>query len=188
MSRINIFANEAIEAKEFLLLDEQGTVFGQISKKQALEIAAQKNLDLVQINSSPPVVKLLKLDKYAYQMEKMQKEKKRKQSITKLKTIPLKLRIAYHDREKKKDQAKEFFKKGHRVIFSMKLKNREKVHIAVALSLMAHFRDELAEVSTIVKDINKIGVDSGVSMILGPKTMSKGTSESGSISEEKTND
>jgi translation initiation factor IF-3 len=169
MNKVDICANESIKAKEFLLIDETGVALGQLSRDRAFEIAIEKNLDLVQVSTTPPVVKLLQLDKYAYQLAKNQKEKRRKQLIVETKTILLKLRIGFDAIEVIKRKARKFFEEGHKVIFTMKLRKKERVKIKDGELVMKKLQEEFSDVATIVKDLHRIGEDAAVSMILSAK-------------------
>ena len=169
MNKVDICANESIKAKEFLLIDENAVSLGIISREKAIEIATQKELDLVQVNSSPTVVKLLQLDKYMYQLAKNQKEKKRKQSVIETKTILLKIRIGFDAKEVIKRKAKNFFEEGHRVIFTMKLRKKERPKVQEAEQILRTLQEELSDVAMVSKEMERIGENSAVSITLSGK-------------------
>lgn len=169
MNKVNICANESIQAKEFLLIDENGIPLGQVSRKQAFEIAVEKDLDLVQVSISPAVVKLLKLGKYTYQMSKIQKERKRKQTVIETKTIVLRLKTGFDAKEVIKKKAKKFFYEGNKVIFNMKLRKKERSQIENGILIMQQLKEDLSKLSTVVKDIQTVGENVAISMTLAGK-------------------
>ena len=86
-----IFINEEIRGKELRVIDQDGTQLGIMSREEALALADEKNLDLVNIspNAKPPVCKILDYGKYRYELQKREKEAKKKQKNNQVKEIRL---------------------------------------------------------------------------------------------------
>lgn len=119
--------NEKIRIPEVLLIDEKGEKVGIIPTSQALDMARDKELDLVEMtpNANPPVCKLMDYGKYKFDMEKKQKENKKNQKIVKVKEIRIKYKTDTGDLEIKKNQAIEFLNDGMKVKISLKFRGRE---------------------------------------------------------------
>ena len=95
----NIQINEEIRDKELRVISSDGQQLGIMSSKQALEIAEQKNLDLVKIapQSNPPVCKIMDYGKYRFEQAKREKEARKNQHIVDIKEVRLSLNIDTHD-------------------------------------------------------------------------------------------
>jgi translation initiation factor IF-3 len=117
--------NNRIRASKVRLIDDTGKQVGIIPIQEALQMARERNLDLIQVTGKiePPVCKIMDYGKYLYQLQK--KEKKPKKS-TEIKGIRLKFNISPHDMETRANQAEKFLKKGDKVKIEMVLRGREK--------------------------------------------------------------
>ncbi len=122
-----ILINNQIQAQEIRLIDETGKQLGVVSLEEALKIAKEKNLDLIQVTEKvePPVCKLGKYGKYLYQLEKKERAQK-KPSGGDLKEIRLTFGISPHDMETRAKQAIKFLLRGDRVRLTVRLRGREK--------------------------------------------------------------
>ena len=119
--------NEDIKVKEVRLIDANGENRGIVSIKEALEIAADSGLDLIEISPQavPPVCKVLDFGKYKYEMQKRKAEAKKNQKVIEIKELKLRPMIDTHDYEVKIKQAKKFLSQGNKVKFTMRYKGRE---------------------------------------------------------------
>lgn len=119
--------NEEIRAREVRCVGDDGTVYGIISRDEALKIAQKMGLDLVLIapDAKPPVCKIMDYGKFRYQQEKKQKEAKKKQKVIEIKEIKLSVKIAQNDINYKVKHALEFLEEGKHVKFRVFLKGRE---------------------------------------------------------------
>ena len=145
--------NEEIRDKEVRVIDNDGTQLGVMSIEDALAAAAEKKLDLVNIspNANPPVCKILDYGKYRYDLQKREKEAKKKQKVTAVKEIRLSTFIEAHDIQVKAKTAIKFLKDGDRVKVSLRFKGREKDYASKGLEVMNQFGEAVAEVGTIEK-------------------------------------
>lgn len=119
--------NEAIRVKEVRLIDENGENRGVVSIQEALRIADNAGLDLIEISpqATPPVCKVLDFGKYKYEMQKRKAEAKKNQKVVEIKELKLRPMIDKHDYEVKVKQAKKFLSEGNKVKFTMRYKGRE---------------------------------------------------------------
>ncbi len=124
-----------------MLIDEEGRSLGLTSRDQALLIAYEKGIDLVEVGPSarPPVTKLVNWGKYKYQLEK--KEKKGRSRGGGIKEIKLSLKIGRHDLETKVKRAKEFLEQGNKVGVFLQMYGREQMFANKAYDLLKNFRD-----------------------------------------------
>ena len=119
--------NEDIRVKEVRLIDENGENRGVVSIREALQIAADAGLDLIEISPQavPPVCKVLDYGKYKYEAQKRKAEAKKNQKVIEIKELKLRPMIDKHDYEVKVKQAKRFLDEGNKVKFTMRYKGRE---------------------------------------------------------------
>ncbi len=137
-------ANNRIRAREVRLIDETGKQFGVVPLGKALQIAQERNLDLVQVTDKvePPVCKITDYGKYLYQLQKKEKKEKKTSEI---KGIRLRFNISPHDLEIRANQAEKFLKKGNLVKIEMLLRGREKG--------LGHFAKE--KINNFVQNLNE---------------------------------
>ena len=133
-------ANNRIRAREVRLIDETEKQVGVISLEEALRIAEERNLDLIQVTErvEPPVCKLGDYGKYLYQEEKRERLT-HKQKTGEIKGIRLGFNISSHDLETKVNLAEKFLKKGDRVRIELRLVGREKALPGFAREKMEKF-------------------------------------------------
>jgi len=138
------------------LVGPDGQQIGIVPLKQALRIAHEIELDLVEVapQARPPVCRLLDYGKYRYEMAIKAKESKRKQSSTVLKEMKLRPKIDIHDYNTKKGHIERFLKGGHKVKVTIMFRGREMAHTelgAKILDRLAIDLEELAHVETPAK-------------------------------------
>lgn len=119
--------NREIKAKEVRLINYNGDNLGVVSTHEALKIAEEVGLDLIEISPqvNPPVCKVLDYGKYKYEMQKKKNEAKKNQKVVSIKELKLRPMIEAHDYEVKLKQAKKFLSQGDKVKFTMRYKGRE---------------------------------------------------------------
>lgn len=148
MSKEEVLINEEIRFDEVRCVGDNGEVYGVMSSREALEIAVEKDLDLVLIspNAKPPVCKVMDYGKFRYHQEKRQKEAKKKQKQIDIKEIKLSTQIAQNDINYKVKHAREFITDGKHVRFKVFLKQRE-------MNIQDAGIDTLKKVATMIEDI-----------------------------------
>ena len=119
--------NNQIRAREVRLIDETGKQAGVVPLQEALRMAKERNLDLIQVTekTEPPVCKIMDYGKYLYWLQKKEKTAKGSKS-SELKGIRLGFNISLHDLETRARQAEKFLKKGDKIRVEMILRGREK--------------------------------------------------------------
>lgn len=145
--------NEEIRAQELRVIDDEGNMVGIISRDEALGLAEEKDLDLVEIspNAKPPVAKILDYGKYRYEIQKREKEAKKKQKTMQVKEIRLSTFIEEHDIMVKAKTASKFLKDGDKVKVSLRFRGRERDYVEQGRGVMKTFADACSEVSDIEK-------------------------------------
>jgi translation initiation factor IF-3 len=145
-------------------------MIGVISREEALNLANEKKLDLVNIspNAKPPVCKILDYGKYRYEIQKREKEAKKKQKTTQVKEIRLSTFIEDHDIQVKAKTASKFLKEGDKVKVSLRFRGREKDYAVRGREVMNKFAEVTSEVGVIEKRPEFEG--RSLIMVLAPKT------------------
>lgn len=143
----NTEINEMITDREIRLIDEEGEQAGIVSSKQALQIAIEKNLDLVKIAplAKPPVCKLMDYGKYRYEQQKKEKESRKNQKVTNTKEVRISLNIEEHDLNTKAKNAIKFLSSGDKVKISLRLRGRELGHVDMAKDVVNKFYEAIGE-------------------------------------------
>ena len=142
-------ANERIRAREVQVITSDGKNLGTLSTQEAINIARQEGLDLIEIspNANPPVCKIIDIGKYKYDLQKKANKAKKKQKIVNLKEIKLRPVTEIHDYNFKIKNAQRFLTKGDKVKFTVQFKGREMQHTNLGYELMKR----------IINDTNTMG-------------------------------
>jgi len=142
-------ANERIRAFEVQVISSEGKNLGVLPTKQAIDLARQEDLDLIEIspNAKPPVCKIIDIGKYRYDLQKKANKAKKKQRVVNLKEIKLRPVTEIHDYNFKIKNAQKFLEKGDKVKFTVKFKGREMQHTDLGNKLM----------DRIIVDTSKLG-------------------------------
>lgn len=124
-----------------MVIDESGQNIGLLSKKEALNLAQKKNLDLIEVSplSKPPVARIISFDKYRYQQEKKLKKQRTSQKINTWKRIQISARAAKNDLEIKAKKANQFLDEGHPLEIVLVLHGREKYNRDWAMGKLKEF-------------------------------------------------
>ncbi len=130
--------NERIRAPEVQVISSDGNNLGTIKTREAVEMAKQEGLDLIEIspNANPPVCKIIDIGKYRYDLQKKASKAKKRQKVINLKEIKLRPVTEIHDYNFKLKNAKRFLEKGDKVKFTVKFKGREMQHTHLGNQLM----------------------------------------------------
>lgn len=141
--------NFRIEADTLRVIDGEGKQVGVISKQEALDIARQREMDLVLIapTAKPPVAKITDFKKFLYQEEKKEKEAKKGVKKSIVKDLKLSLFIGPADLERMITKAKEFIKEGNQLRLNLTLKGREIAKRNMGLELLNKFIAQLGDVT-----------------------------------------
>ncbi|HOC52670.1 MAG TPA: translation initiation factor IF-3 [Caldisericia bacterium] len=146
--------NKAIKAKEVRVIDNDGKQLGVFPIDQALSLAEENNLDLVEINANinPPVCKIVDYGKYKYELTKKKKEAKKKQVTFDVKNLELRPFIGKGDLEYKVKNAKEWLLDGDKVKISIFFRGRELANKERGFELLKNVIDQLKDVAVVEKE------------------------------------
>jgi translation initiation factor IF-3 len=138
--------NEKIQSPSIRFINANGDMIGVISPKEALKIAYEAGLDLVEIspNADPPVCKALDFGKYKFELQKKKVEEKKKQKTISIKEIKLKPRIGENDYLVKLKAAIKFLEEGDKVKVNMRFRGREISHSEFGMNLIVRMIEDLA--------------------------------------------
>ncbi|MEK7478702.1 MAG: translation initiation factor IF-3 [Patescibacteria group bacterium] len=151
--------NEKINVREVRAIDETGANLGVIETSEALRLAKEKGLDLVEISpmAIPPVVKIISFDKYRYQEEKKWKKQRATQKIQEMKQVQISVREAVHDLGVKAVRVNKFLGEGNKVEVLLNLRGREKAHQDLAKTKLRDFIKMVDQEHKILSDIKWTG-------------------------------
>jgi translation initiation factor IF-3 len=141
--------NEQIRITPIRLINEQNDQVGIVPTLEALRMAREAGMDLVEVspNEQPPVCRLMDYGKWKYKQRKKE-QKAHAAHVTQLKELRIKsVRIDDHDQETKLNQAKRFLEEGHKVQFNIMFRGREMAHVDLGRTLMEKFKTDLSEIS-----------------------------------------
>ncbi len=149
----DLLINEQIRFKEVQVIDDQGNKLDKMSINDAMNLAMDKNLDLVLVSSNPtnPVCKLMDYGKYKFEQAKREKESKKKQKTFELKELRVTPNIEEHDFNFKVKNAKKFLADGNKVKITVRFRGRELNYVKLGEQVLNKFSEELSEVSTLEK-------------------------------------
>jgi translation initiation factor IF-3 len=160
--------NERIRIKEVRLIDEEGEQVGVIATDKALEMARDRDLDLVEVapDARPPVARLLDYSKYKYEQEQKAKAARKHQQQVNVREIKLRPKIADHDYETKKGHVERFLRNKDKVKVTIMFRGREQAHPERGRALLQRLYDDIAEIATIEQDPQQEGRN--MHMLLAP--------------------
>ena len=129
------------------LIDENGEQKGVMKTFDAIRMAEEAGLDLVEVspNANPPVCKILDFGKYRYELEKKQRDAKKNQAVIKVKEIRMQPKIDKHDLETKSKFIAEFLTEGNKVKVSIRFRGRELAHPELGKDVLDRILEILSE-------------------------------------------
>ena len=140
--------NDEIDVPQVRVIDAKGENHGVISLEDALEIADEAGLDLVEVSPqvSPPVCKVLDYGKYKYEQQKKATEARKKQKTIDVKEIKMRPSIDEHDYQVKMKNVRKFLNHGDKVKMTIRFRGREMAHQDLGLRVLTRVREELEEI------------------------------------------
>jgi len=143
--------NLRITAREVRLISDSGEQLGVLPIKEALALAENSELDLVEVSpeAKPPVCKLMDYGKFKYREQKKEAEAKKKRSESVTKELRVRYRTDVGDLETKLKQAREFLAEGDKVKFSMRFKGREAMYVQLGIEKLDMITQRLADVAIV---------------------------------------
>jgi translation initiation factor IF-3 len=169
--------NERIRASEVRLIDEGGAQVGIVPTEEALALASQRDLDLVEVapDAKPPVARLLDYSKYKYEQEQKAKAARKHQQQVNVREIKLRPKIAAHDYETKKGHVERFLRQQDKVKVTIMFRGREQAHPERGRALLQRLYEDIEELATIEQHPEQEGRN--MSMLLAPVRAKSGDAE-----------
>ena len=151
------------------LVDADHVSFGVVSRNEALERAAESNLDLVEIaaNADPPVCKILDYGKFKYEEQKKKNEARKKQKVIEVKEVKLRPGIDDHDYDVKMRAMKGFIGEGDKVKITMRFRGRELAHQDLGMNVLMRVKTDLDEIAKVEQFPKMEGKQ--MTMVMSPK-------------------
>ena len=145
--------NGQIREKEVQVIDENGEKKGVLPIAAALELAEEKNLDLVLVapNSNPVVCKIMNYGKYKFEQAKKEKESRKNQKAVEIKEIRVSSNIGEHDFNFKSKNARSFLESGNKVKFTLRFRGRELNNVKAGENILNKFAESLEDIATVEK-------------------------------------
>jgi translation initiation factor IF-3 len=143
--------NWGIRAQEVRVIDSDGNQAGIMPLKEAMKIAEEQGLDLVEVapNATPPVCRVMNYGKYKYQQSKRSQEARKHQTVIQVKEVKLRPRTEEHDFQFKLRHAKRFLSEGNKVKISILFRGRELAHPEFGRDMMNRFLEEVKDIMVI---------------------------------------
>jgi translation initiation factor IF-3 len=143
--------NERIRIREVRLIDDQGNQIGIIPTREALEMARERGLDLVEVapNAVPPVCRLMDYGKFRYEQSRKERESRKSQHVTRVKEVRIEPKIGDHDLETKGRQAARFLEAGDKVKLSVLFRGRSITHPELGRELLDQLQEQLKDIGTV---------------------------------------
>ena len=159
--------NDQIRIPQVHLISESGEQVGVVETRQAMEMAAEANLDLVEVapNARPPVCRIMNYGKYRYEQSK--KQRKGKKGTSQLKEIRLGPMISDHDYEFKMRHAENFLKERHKVRVYVQFRGRQNMYRDRGRELLERVQEDLGEIGNVESPIRDEGRN--IVIIMAPK-------------------
>jgi translation initiation factor IF-3 len=161
--------NEDIRVREVHLIDKDGANRGNVLIADALRLAQEAGLDLVEIspNAVPPVCKLLDYGKYKYQEQKKAAEARKKQKVVEVKEIKFRPMIDDHDYLVKMRSMQRFFEEGDKVKVTLRFRGREMAHQELGTQLLNRVKEDTGKMAKVEMDARLEGRQ--MVMVLAPR-------------------
>ena len=150
------------------VIAEDGSALGLMAPMDALKIARDGGLDLVEVapNVNPPVCRIMDFNKFRYQEERREREAKKKHHVAKLKEVKFKPHIEAHDYQVKLNMLKRFLMRGDQAKVTMVYRGRELAHTELGRKILDHLVDDLKVISKVEKTPSLEG--RFMTMVFGP--------------------
>jgi len=165
--------NDEIRVRDIRVVDTDGNQLGIMPTREALKLAEEKQLDLVEIapQAKPPVCRIMDFGKYKYEQSKREKEARKKQKIIDIKEVKMRPNIEDHDFLVKAKNAARFLKDGDKVKATMIFRGREIVHTQLGRVLLVRLAEDLKDICNVERQPKLEGKN--MIMILTPKQDTK---------------
>jgi translation initiation factor IF-3 len=143
--------NELINVPRVRLIDQDGENVGIVGTDEAMAMAEEAGLDLVEIspNADPPVCKILDFGRFKYQAQKKANEARKKQKVIEIKEIKMRPNIDQHDYDVKMRSMHRFLEEGDKVKVTLRFRGREMAHQDLGMKVLQRVREDLETISKV---------------------------------------
>jgi len=143
--------NERIRAREVRVIDDAGNQLGILPPFEALKIARERGLDLVEVspNAVPPVCRIQDYGKFLYEKDKSERAARKKQKIIVIKEVKFSVTVDEHDYQTKKNQAVRFLTEGDKVKASLRFKGRQMAHRELGYAIINRLIQDIGDAGTV---------------------------------------
>ena len=161
--------NHQINVPQVRLVREDGSMVGVVTTREAINMAADAGLDLVEVspNAEPPVCKILDLGKFKYEEQKRKNEARKKQKVIEVKEIKLRPGIDTHDYDVKMRSVHRFLEEGDKVKVTMRFRGREMAHQELGVKVLDKVKADLDAVAKVESQPKMEGRQ--MIMVISPK-------------------
>jgi translation initiation factor IF-3 len=161
--------NDEIRSREVQLIDQEGTNHGVKEFREAIALAEEAGLDLVEIspNSVPPVCKIMDHGKFKFQAQKKAAEARKKQKVVEVKEVKLRPMIDDHDYDVKMRSMKRFFDEGDKVKVTLRFRGREMAHQELGQQLLNRVKGDVGTIAKVEQEPKYEGRQ--IVMVLAPR-------------------
>ncbi len=169
ISRESLRINEEIRIREVRVTSAEGEQLGIMATRDALRMAEEQHLDLVEIapKAKPPVCRIMDFGKYRYEQQKREKEAKKKQKVISIKEVKLRPNIEQHDFDVKLKNALRFVEEGNKVKVTIMFRGRELSHPELGKEVLGRVAEALGDRVSIERNAKLEGKN--MTMIVAPK-------------------
>ncbi|MDE3187341.1 MAG: translation initiation factor IF-3 [Acidobacteriota bacterium] len=139
--------NDRIRAREIRVIDENGEQMGILPPFEALKIARERGLDLVEVspNAVPPVCRIQDYGRFLYEKEKSERAARKKQKVITIKEVKFSVTVDEHDYQTKKNQAVRFLNEGDKVKASLRFRGRQMAHRELGYNIINRLIQDIGE-------------------------------------------
>ena len=143
--------NERIRAREVRVIDDAGNQLGILPPFEALKIARERGLDLVEVspNAVPPVCRIQDYGKFLYEKDKSERAARKKQKVIVVKEVKFSVTVDEHDYQTKKNQAVRFLGEGDKVKASLRFKGRQMAHRELGYNIINRLIQDIGDAGTV---------------------------------------
>jgi len=161
--------NDGIRAPSIRLIGAGGEQVGVVTVREALVLAEEAGLDLVEIspNAEPPVCKIMDFGKYKYELQKKANEARKKQKVIEIKEIKIRPTIEEHDYQVKLRAARRFLEEGNKVKMTLRFRGREMSHQNIGMEVLDRMQKDLSDLGKVESPARMEGRQ--VQMVMGPQ-------------------
>ena len=162
--------NGALREREVRLIGQAGTQVGVMPTAEAMRLAQEANLDLVEVQATadPPVCRLMDYGRHRYEQDRKERESRRAQKVIELKEVRVRPKTDDHDLETKRRQIRGWLGEGNRVQLTIRMRGREQAHPDVARRVLADLASTVADIGHVERDVLPEG--RAMTLVLAPGT------------------